>query len=66
MTDGRQKIDFITFCRILGFEHAHRNYSRTHNERRFEPYKVSFMWDDPSQVNNRRIVKGPNMARGGE
>jgi len=55
MTDGTHyRIDFITFCRILGFGNDHRTYSRIHNERRFEPHEVSFMWEDPTQVNNRR------------
>ena len=36
MTDGTHyRIDFLTFCRILGFGHDHRAYSRIHNERRF-------------------------------
>jgi len=55
MTDGTHyRIDFLTFCRILGFGNDHKAYSRIHNERRFEPHEVIFMWEDPTQVNNRR------------
>jgi hypothetical protein len=60
MTDGRHyRIDFVTFCRILGFGHVHRTYSRIHDVRRLEPHEVSFVWDDPSRADGRRTgLKG--------
>jgi hypothetical protein len=47
MIDGHHyRVDFVTFCRILGFGHVHRTYSRIHDARRAEPREVSFMWQD--------------------
>jgi hypothetical protein len=55
MTDGRHyRIDFVTFCRILGFGQIHRSFSRIHDVRRLEPHEVSFMWEDPSKADGRR------------
>jgi hypothetical protein len=47
MTDGRHyRVDFITFCHILGFGCEHRNFDRIHNVNCLEPFKVSFMWEE--------------------
>jgi len=47
MTNGRHyRIDFVTFCHILGFGHIHRGYERIHNEHHLEPMEVSFMWEN--------------------
>jgi hypothetical protein len=55
MTDGRHyRVNFVTFCWILGFGHVHRTYSRIHNERRLEPQEVNFMWEDPDKADGRR------------
>ena len=55
MTDSRHyRIDFVTFCRILGFGQIHRSFSMIHDMRRLEPHEVSFMWEDPSKADGRR------------
>jgi hypothetical protein len=47
MTDGRHyRVDFVTFCLILGFGCEHRNFDRIHNVNRIEPFEVSFMWEE--------------------
>lgn len=51
MTDGRHyKVNFVTFCRILGFGFDHRRLSHIHAERRLEPREVSFMWEEQGRV----------------
>ena len=47
MTEGRHyRIDYITFCRLLGFSEEERGFTYIHDERRAEARDIAYMLID--------------------
>jgi len=60
MTDKRHyRIDYVTFCQILGFGRTHRSYTNIHECDPFEIRDISDCWVDPDSADGkRRGLKG--------
>ena len=57
MTEGRHyRVDFITFCQILGFDEEHHGFSYIHDERRAKVREIAFMYLDGRAADGK--VKG--------